>query len=208
MSISKAYNKWAAIYDTNDNKTRDLEKAAALSTLANYSYQNVLEIGCGTGKNTTWLMEKAESITGIDFSEEMLRKAQEKIHSEKVHFQQGDLTLPWEVEDGSFDLISCSLTLEHIEDLEFIFAQAFSKLQPKGIFYLCEYHSFKQYAGGVARFETDKGIEKVGAFVHHVTDYSGAAVRHGFSLLEINEWFDNGNRKGIPRLISFVFEKG
>lgn len=63
MSISKAYNSWASQYDTNLNKTRDLDKKATIETLSNYHFNNVLELGCGTGKNTEWLLTKATHIT-------------------------------------------------------------------------------------------------------------------------------------------------
>ncbi|MDV7140436.1 class I SAM-dependent methyltransferase [Maribacter sp. TH_r10] len=38
-----------------------------------------MELGCGTGKNTVWLLKKAQRIIGLDFSQEMLNIAKEKI---------------------------------------------------------------------------------------------------------------------------------
>ena len=78
MSIEKAYNIWAKQYDTNINRTRDLDKVAKIETLSKYDFESVLELGCGTGKNTKWLLEKAKRIIGLDFSQEMLNKAKEK----------------------------------------------------------------------------------------------------------------------------------
>ena len=56
MSIEKAYNIWANQYDTNENRTRDLDKISTSQTLSRYEFENVLELGCGTGKNTNWLL--------------------------------------------------------------------------------------------------------------------------------------------------------
>jgi ubiquinone/menaquinone biosynthesis C-methylase UbiE len=56
MSIQKAYDNWSSQYDNNDNKTRDLEARALQETLAGIQFTNCLEIGCGTGKNTAWLL--------------------------------------------------------------------------------------------------------------------------------------------------------
>ncbi len=78
MSIKKAYNNWAAQYDTNENKTRDLDRKATIETLSKYQFENVMELGCGTGKNTEWLIQKAKNIICIDFSKEMLEKAKKK----------------------------------------------------------------------------------------------------------------------------------
>lgn len=52
MNVETAYNKWAEQYDTNENKTRDLEGVSLRKTLANINFEECLEIGCGTGKNT------------------------------------------------------------------------------------------------------------------------------------------------------------
>ncbi len=42
MSIAKAYNSWANQYDTNKNKTRDLDKIATITTLSAYHFNRVL----------------------------------------------------------------------------------------------------------------------------------------------------------------------
>ena len=124
MSIKEAYNTWAASYDEMENKTRDLEKQAAQKTLNNLRYSKVIEIGCGTGKNTGWLIEKADQLLGLDFSAEMLTRARAKIDSNKAKFIETDITQPWQVDDNWADLITCSLTLEHIDDLNLIFKEA------------------------------------------------------------------------------------
>lgn len=58
MEIKQAYDAWAAQYDTNLNKTRDLEGLAPRLSLAKLPFSKVLEIGCGTGKNTEWLISR------------------------------------------------------------------------------------------------------------------------------------------------------
>ncbi|MCG8576921.1 MAG: class I SAM-dependent methyltransferase [Flavobacteriales bacterium] len=207
MSIEKAYNSWADQYDTNNNKTRDLDALATIEVLSNYGFKNVLELGCGTGKNTHWLLNKAERILGLDFSSEMLNIAKEKITDGKVEFQKADLNQEWKVENQFADLVTSSLTLEHIHDLNHIFGQAFNKLKVNGLFFICELHPFKQYVGSKAKYESENGIEELTVFTHHISDYIENAERNNFELLEIKEWFDEKPKKDIPRLISFVFKK-
>ncbi len=207
MSIEKAYNSWAEIYDSNVNKTRDLDKKATVEILKKYNFSEVLELGCGTGKNTVFLLEKAESIIGLDFSEEMLRKAKEKILDKRVSFQKADLNENWMVNNEAFDLITCNLTLEHIENLNFIFNQANQKLKTDGHFFISELHPYKQYAGSKARYETQEEVKVLETYTHHVSDYFFAAKKYGFVLVELREWFDEDN-VNFPRLISFVFKKG
>lgn len=207
MSVEKAYNSWAEQYDTNDNKTRDLDALATKETLSQYRFKNVLELGCGTGKNTLWLLDKAELIIGLDFSQEMLIIAREKIKDGKVEFRQADINQEWQVENQFADLITSSLTLEHIEDLNHIFSQANKKLVANGIFFISELHPYKQYLGSKAKYETERGTEELKVFTHHITDYVDNAVNNDFELLEINEWFDDKSERETPRLISFVFKK-
>jgi ubiquinone/menaquinone biosynthesis C-methylase UbiE len=207
MSIEKAYNNWADQYDTNANRTRDLDRKATIQTLRNYEFSKVVELGCGTGKNTSYLLTKAREVIGLDFSQEMLNKAMEKVVDERVTFLKADLTREWNVEDGFADLITCSLVLEHIKDLDSIFKQAGRKLRENGYFFISELHPFKQYSGSKARYETDKGTQELETYVHHISEYLSLAQSNGFKLVELNEWFDREKENEIPRLVSFVFQK-
>jgi ubiquinone/menaquinone biosynthesis C-methylase UbiE len=94
MDLQQAYNSWASQYDTNRNKTRDLEGQALQTTRAQLSVASCLEIGSGTGKNTRWLLGKARQVTAVELSGEMLARAKEKITSDRVQFIQADITVP------------------------------------------------------------------------------------------------------------------
>ena len=111
MSVQKAYDSWSNQYDTNINKTRDLEALALREMLAGITFDSCLEIGCGTGKNTAWLMTKAKKITAVDLSAEMLHKAKQKINNENVHFKQADILQDWNFIDTKYNLVSFSLVL-------------------------------------------------------------------------------------------------
>jgi len=207
MNIEDAYNLWAKQYDSNKNKTRDLDQKSTIEILSNYNFKTVLELGCGTGKNTKWLTTKASKIIALDFSEEMLAKAKEKITNKKVVFKQANLLQVWDVENGFADLITSSLTLEHIQNINFIFKQAFLKLKANGIFFINELHPFKQYSGSKARFELENRTVVLEVYTHPISEYLQAAKNNGFKLVEILEQFDNLNKNEIPRLVSFVFRK-
>lgn len=66
--IKDDYDTWAHQYDIDSNPTRDLDKIATIESLSRLDFSKVLEIGCGTGKNTEWLITKASSLVGLDFS--------------------------------------------------------------------------------------------------------------------------------------------
>jgi 2-polyprenyl-3-methyl-5-hydroxy-6-metoxy-1,4-benzoquinol methylase len=207
MDVKQAYNSWAQQYDTNANPTRDLEGIALRTTLNEIPCQSVLEIGCGTGKNTEWLATKASHVTAVDLSEEMLALARQKVQSAHVVFKPADITQPWHFANGLYDLISFSLVLEHIENLYFIFEQAALHAVPGGHLYIGELHPFKQYTGSKARFETEGGTQVVPCFNHNMSDFTGAAKKHGFALAAINEYFDNNDRTLLPRILTLLFKK-
>lgn len=207
MNIEKEYNIWADFYDTNENKTRDLDKKVTIKILSNYEFTSVLELGCGTGKNTEWLVTRSNKIIGLDFSQRMLDYAKQKIDSKKVAFKKADLNQEWDIQNNYADLITCNLTLEHINDLNFIFKQAYLKLKPGGKFFICELHPFKQYLGTKAKYETENLTKELKVYIHHISDYLDTAEQNKFNLVELNEWFDNNDNIEPPRLISFVFNK-
>ncbi len=206
MNVQQAYNQWSEIYDTNQNKTRDLEANALRASILPASKLDILEIGCGTGKNTEHLLNHAKHLIGADFSSEMLAKAKAKITAENVEFRQMDLRDNWDFAEDSFDLITCSLALEHIENIDFIFQQASKVLRSGGQFYIGELHPFKQYQGTKARFETATGVFELECFVHHVSEFFAIAKDNNFNCLELKEWFDDDDITQIPRLLSIIFE--
>ena len=198
------YDEWAATYDSVDNPTRDLEKRTCESVLGGMSFGTIMELGGGTGKNTAWLAERAKRLISVDLSPEMQAIAKQKVQADNVEFRIGDITAQWDFAEPA-DLITCSLILEHVEDLHHVFREAAKFMKPGGRFYVCELHPFKQYAGRKARFETNKGLKVLQCFVHHLTDYTDSAMSNGFVIERMDEWFDAADRDRIPRLVSFLF---
>ena len=207
MSIQKAYNDWSDTYDTDENLTRDLDQKVTREALANLHFHSILEVGCGTGKNTPFLAQIGENVYAVDFSEGMIERAKEKVQAENVRFSMMDITQKWIFEDQSFDLIVCNLVLEHIEDLSFIFSEAARVLKDNGRFFINELHPFKQYEGKKARFYKDEGTIEVDAFVHHISDFLNGASKNRLLLMKLSEYWHEQDQNKPPRLVSFLFER-
>jgi SAM-dependent methyltransferase len=209
MEPGEAYNQWAQQYDTNINKTRDLEALALRTLLDGRFFEKVLEMGCGTGKNTAWLQQRTQQITSVDLSEGMLALAKEKIKAPHVHFVQADMNDSWHFAPPACDLVCFSLVLEHIENLENVFSKAADCLKNGGWLYLGELHPFKQYMGSKARFEDAGGTQVVTCFTHHISDFTRAAHKAGLELKVLEEFFDGEQTDGpnIPRILALVFQK-
>jgi 2-polyprenyl-3-methyl-5-hydroxy-6-metoxy-1,4-benzoquinol methylase len=202
----KAYDNWAGQYDTDQNKTRDLEGVALRYTLQPISSAQVLEIGCGTGKNTGWLIQHAKKVLAVDLSAEMIKRAKSKINAGQIEFVQADITKDWSFTGQKFDLIVFSLVLEHIQDLCFLFQQAAGKLSPGGHLYIGELHPFKQYLGSLARFEKEGGRTELICYQHHVSEFIRLGIDQGFKIIDLNDWFDNPDRSGTPRILTVLFQ--
>lgn len=81
--------------------------------LAGIEYETVLDVGCGPGHNVPLLTKegKIPRVDGMDVSEEALRYARSCAKGSFVH---GDIQK--ESREGQWDLVFCSLLLEHVVD--------------------------------------------------------------------------------------------
>lgn len=205
MNIEEAYTAWSATYDSVTNATRDRDAEATRATLGGLRVGRALELGCGTGKNTTLLAQISAEVRALDFSEGMLARARARVQAPNVTFTVADLTQPWPCPDGWAELISGNLVLEHIDDLGHIFAEARRCLAPGGQLFLCELHPARQYLGLQATFTSEAGQVHIPAFVHHISDYLDGAEASGLRLLRLREWWDTAEREKPPRVVSFLF---
>jgi malonyl-CoA O-methyltransferase len=207
MNVQSAYNAWASTYDTDLNRTRDLDFTATRQVLGQEQFGLVVELGCGTGKNTPFYAQVGQHVHALDFSEGMLAQARAKLALSNVYFSVADLTARWPVESEAADLVAGNLVLEHIEDLGFIFAEAGRVLATEGRFFLSELHPFRQYQGTQANFQRGAENTPIPAFVHHLSDYVSAASAGGLKLAQLNEWWHAEDAGKPPRLVTLVFEK-
>lgn len=197
--VATAYDVWAQTYDDMANATRDLDGLVLRDSL-DVRGLDVVEIGAGTGKNTTWLAQHAKAVVAVDFSAGMLTKARERVTSTNTRFVEHDIRDIWPIADASADVVTFNLVLEHIEHLAPVFAEVARVLRPGGIVHVCELHPYRQLQGGQAQFVADDGqAVRVNAWRHDVADYVNAAIGAGLTVRELREVRDEGG--GVPRLL-------
>ena len=113
--------------------------------------KDILDIGFGTGILTKKLYDDGYTIYGIDFSSEMLKKANQKMPNAKLlPFDFAGGCLPKEFEQKQFDVILSTYAMHHIDDeaKKNLILQLLKSLKPKGILIF----------GDVA-FETEEDME-------------------------------------------------
>jgi ubiquinone/menaquinone biosynthesis C-methylase UbiE len=76
----------------------------AASELNLASYDNILDVGCGTGSLCSVLSERGLAVTGIDPAEKMLRFAKRQPENRNVAFLQANVLDRLPFDDKSFDL--------------------------------------------------------------------------------------------------------
>jgi ubiquinone/menaquinone biosynthesis C-methylase UbiE len=208
--VAAAYDRWSETYDTDPNRTRELAEQVLRNMDLPVAGRDIVEIGCGTGRNTAWLAKHAARVVALDFSSEMLRRATTRVPDPKVRFIQHDVRTSWPLADDSADTIVAMLILEHVEQFETVFAEAVRALRPRGGLFICELHPMRQLMGGQAQFSNTQTGDRqmVPAFLHNVSDFVNDGLSAGFDLDRLDEWRDpDAASNSIPRLLSLLFTK-
>ena len=130
----------ADYYDVITTQTEDIE--FYLRFLEDHS--RVLELGCGTGRVTGALMERAAHVVGVDLSEAMLERARAKHSRPEATFLQGDITAVQL--ERQFDLIIAPFrviqALEHDAQVSGLFQVIRSHLADGGLAILNVFNPF------------------------------------------------------------------
>ena len=97
---------------------------------------NLLEIGCGSGRDAAFMLKHGYKITGIDGSQEMIDMAIMYHPELKEHLFLEELPHDLTFENCSFDGVYSIAVLMHFElsDIKLIINKIYSIIKPKGRF--------------------------------------------------------------------------
>jgi ubiquinone/menaquinone biosynthesis C-methylase UbiE len=95
---------------------------------------DVLEIGPGFGGGTAWLVERARSVTGVEYDARLAEKVQKRVPSARVINASG-AAMP--LEDAAYDVVVCTTMLHHVPtdaEQDALLREARRVLKPGGVF--------------------------------------------------------------------------
>lgn len=99
------------------------ERLATIRLLGDVEGLRVLEVGCGPGFLTSWLVAAGASVTALDVSPAMVRLAQRQV-GDRAQVLVADLERPLHfLRDDSVDLVVASLVLHYLRDWNRVFRE-------------------------------------------------------------------------------------
>ncbi|MBN1543648.1 methyltransferase domain-containing protein [candidate division KSB1 bacterium] len=108
---------------------------------------HILDAGCGTGQLATFLAAKGRTVTGIDYSQHSLDKAQQladRMGIDTVRFQRMNI-LDLDLPDNQFDLVLSMGVLHHTSDPIGGFRQLVRVTRPGGFLFIGLYHPIGRF---------------------------------------------------------------
>ncbi len=186
LSVKSAYDLWAEVYDEADNPMV-AAASLALDRLDGIADADVVEFGCGTGRNLALFESKGASrLVGFDLSEKMLAKARERCTAFDLF--QHDMAEPVGLSDACADIVVICLTLEHISSIGPVIDEAARILRPDGRLIVFEIHPFLSARGVAAHFEDGRGEVHMPTYAHPFADYLNAFAAAGLYVGSCTEW--------------------
>ncbi|KIV86415.1 hypothetical protein PV11_02027 [Exophiala sideris] len=201
MSTSQAYDLWASVYDTDGNFLQALDTIemkslmprmlALLETSKTPCPWKLVDLGCGTGRNTAALLGvEGANVVGLDVSPGMLQVAKQRL--EKIGSQnQLELEVFDMIEEAqppesclNADAVVSTLVLEHIPADTF-FKHVSTILKPGGILLLTNMHA-EMGSISQAGFVDPKTGEKIRptSYSHTVAEVEAEAVKCGLQVVD------------------------
>jgi len=200
---------WVDFVRTGKDYFREsLNNPATFRLIGSVKGKNVLDLACGEGYNTRILARKGAKVIGVDHSKRLidLAEAEERKEQLGIRYYRIDATCLRGISDGFFDLVTCFMALQDIEDYEGAVAEVARVLKQDGRFVFSIPHPCfeKLVVNGVRVNAAERYFEKIKypiewnmerlrkhfrtvSFHRTLTDYSLALARSGFFISRLVE---------------------
>jgi ubiquinone/menaquinone biosynthesis C-methylase UbiE len=132
-----AAESWVEFVREGKDYYRDeLNNPATFKLIGDVRGRLVLDLACGEGYNTRILARKGTKVTGVDFSEKLIELARREEAKEKlgICYHVLDVTDLKEFSSNHFDLVTCFMSLQDIENYKRAISEVARVLRSQGRF--------------------------------------------------------------------------
>ena len=152
-AVKTSYARWAPVYDKTFGAITNVGRRKAVGYINDQDAETVLEVGVGTGLALPHYRSDL-NVTGIDFSEDMLAKAQAKVESlgldQVKNLRQMDAR-NLDFADASFDMVAAMHIISVVPEPERVMAEMARVCKPGGCIVITNH--FARETGMLARVE-------------------------------------------------------
>lgn len=191
LDARTAYDLWSRSYDNaTGNVLLFAEERAVRPLLESVPLKGaaILDAGCGTGRYFPSLLAREPRIlVGFDFSRGMLRTTAAKFRQkDPIHLlEAGFPSLPFKA--ASFDLVLCTLAIDHTPGLPYAIQEMARVLQPDGTIVLSCFHPFASLLGWKRTFLSERRLYAVQYVPYKTSDYLNAFRSAGLEIVRVEE---------------------
>ncbi len=163
----KLYNHYGKEYQkTREEKQESrlyndfIEVPSMVQAVGDIKGKTLLDIGCGAGIHIKHYLKKGAKCSGLDLSETMIELARKNCPT--AEFKIGSMTkLPYD--NSFFDIVTASLSIDYIENLQDVFKEVNRVLKKDGLFY---YSNESNFASTREVYEDNEiKIKGIGEFI-------------------------------------------
>jgi phosphatidylethanolamine/phosphatidyl-N-methylethanolamine N-methyltransferase len=151
-AVTRTYRRWAPVYDSTFGRITEPGRRRATAH-ANGRGGRVLEVGVGTGLSLAQY-RSGVTVTGVDFSREMLAQARDRVASDGLAHVDGLHEMDARVldfPDDSFDIVVAMYLISVVPEPERVLAEMARVCRPDGEIVIVNH--FAAQSGALARLE-------------------------------------------------------
>ena len=178
-----------------------------------YKGKNVLEGGCGTGRESMYIASKEANLTAVDITEKSLNIAKEQSQKynfkNKISFNKASvLDLPYK--NCTFDIVLSSGVIHHTANPSGAFSELVRVLKNDGILIIYVYNNYAHFFSNIRRSivnsiagsDVHKRVKIAKKIFSRYTmkqtlattyDEFGHPHKSEHSIREVLKWFENNN---------------
>jgi SAM-dependent methyltransferase len=140
--MTDARRVWNERYSARRDPYGTAPNEFVAAELGDLSPRRVLDLGCGQGRNSVWLAARGHTVTGLDFSDVAIARAEElaELAGVGVDFRAIDIVREW-LPEPEFDLVVLSYFQLPPSTRRMAHAKAVRAVKPGGRLFLVAHHA-------------------------------------------------------------------